>query len=93
MLPKVLAFEARALAVFRHDSALLLGNLAPGHATFSLLLDTPGHPSLGVQVRLSSHAGFSPLPELREDPRVVHGTGQPVPSSVTQQAHVQSGAI
>jgi hypothetical protein len=33
------------------------------------------------------------MSELREDPRVVHDTGQPEPSSVAQQAHVQSGAI
>jgi hypothetical protein len=36
MLPKFLEVEARALAVFRHDSALLLGDLSPAMQPFLL---------------------------------------------------------
>jgi hypothetical protein len=41
MLPKFLEFEARALAVFRQDSALLLGDLSPAMQPFLYRLEAP----------------------------------------------------
>jgi hypothetical protein len=58
MLPKFLEFEARALAVVRHDSALLLGDLSPAMQLFLYRL---AHPDT---LAWASKYGFQAMQDL-----------------------------
>jgi len=65
MLPKFLEFEARALAVFRHNSALLLGNLSLAMQPFLYCLAHPG------TLTWASKYGFQAMQDLVHCPSYV----------------------
>jgi len=65
MLPKFLEFEAHALAVFRHNSALLLGALSPAMQPFLYCL---AHPDTRAW---ASKYGFQAMQDLVPCPSYV----------------------